>query len=64
VFVLFEPAPLIFTFTPIYEACTKLGYRAEGEAILRPSIPRHLKLIVTSSSFFLFSQQGRMARAH
>ena len=33
VFVLFEPAPLILTLTPIYEACAKLGYRAEGEAI-------------------------------
>src|SRR6188768_3573500 len=34
VFVLFEPAPLILTLTPIYEACAKLGYRAEGEAIV------------------------------
>jgi hypothetical protein len=34
VFVLFEPAPLILTLTPIYEACAKLGYPAEGEAIL------------------------------
>ena len=33
VFVLFEPAPLILTLTPIYEACAKLGYRAEGDAI-------------------------------
>ena len=33
VFVLFEPAPLILTLSPIYEACAKLGYRAEGEAI-------------------------------
>jgi hypothetical protein len=34
VFVLFEHAPLILTLTPIYEACARLGYRAEGEAIL------------------------------
>jgi hypothetical protein len=34
VFVLFEPAPLILTLTPIYEACAKLGYQAEGEAIV------------------------------
>jgi hypothetical protein len=34
VFVLFEPAPLILTLTPIYEACARLGYRAEGEAIV------------------------------
>ncbi len=34
VFVLFEPAPLILTLTPIYEACAKLGYDAEGEAIV------------------------------
>jgi hypothetical protein len=33
VFVLFEPAPLILTLTPIYEACAKLGYRAQGDAI-------------------------------
>ncbi len=33
IFVLFERAPLIVTLTPIYEACTKLGYQAEGEAI-------------------------------
>jgi len=33
IFVLFEPAPLILTLTPIYEACAKLGYRAEGDAI-------------------------------
>ena len=33
VFVLFAPAPLILTLTPIYEACVKLGYRAEGDAI-------------------------------
>lgn len=33
VFLLFEPAPLILTLTPIYEACAQLGYRAEGEAI-------------------------------
>ena len=26
IFVLFEPAPLIPTLTPIYEACAKLGY--------------------------------------
>ena len=34
VFVIFEPPPLILTLTPIYEACAKLGYRAEGEAIV------------------------------
>jgi hypothetical protein len=34
VFVIFEPTPLIPTLTPIYEACAKLGYRAEGEAIV------------------------------
>jgi hypothetical protein len=34
VFVLFEPAPLILTLTPIYEACAKRGYRSEGDAIL------------------------------
>jgi len=33
VFVLFEPAPLILTLTPIYEACAKLGYHAEGGAV-------------------------------
>jgi hypothetical protein len=33
IFVLFEPAPLILTLTPIYEACAKLGYQAEGDAI-------------------------------
>ena len=33
IFVLFEPAPLILTLTPIYEACAKLGYPAEGDAI-------------------------------
>ena len=33
IFVLFEPAPLIPTLTPIYEACAKLGYQAEGDAI-------------------------------
>jgi hypothetical protein len=33
IFVLFEPAPLILTLTPIYEACAKLGYLAEGDAI-------------------------------
>lgn len=27
IFVLFEPAPLILTLTPIYEACAKLGYQ-------------------------------------
>ena len=32
--VIFEPTPLILTLTPIYEACAKLGYRAEGEAIV------------------------------
>ena len=32
-FVLFETAPLILTLTPIYEACAKLGYAAEGDAI-------------------------------
>jgi hypothetical protein len=34
VFVLFEPAPLILTLRPIYEACAKLGYKAQGEAIM------------------------------
>ncbi len=34
VFVLFEPATLILTLTPIYEACAKLGYQAEDEAIV------------------------------
>lgn len=33
IFVLFEPAPLILTLTPIYEACAKFGYLAEGDAI-------------------------------
>src|SRR6266446_3597274 len=33
IFVLFEPAPLILTLTPIYEACAKLGYSARGDAI-------------------------------
>jgi len=33
IFVLFEAAPLILTLTPIYEACAKLGYLAEGDAI-------------------------------
>ncbi len=33
IFVLFEPAPLILTLTPIYEACARLGYEAEGDAI-------------------------------
>lgn len=33
VFVLFEPSALILTLTPIYEACAKLGYPPEGEAI-------------------------------
>jgi len=33
IFVLFEPAPLILTLTPIYEACARLGYSAEGDAI-------------------------------
>lgn len=33
IFVLFEPAPLILTLTPIYEACARLGYQAEGDAI-------------------------------
>ncbi len=33
IFVLFEPAPLILTLTPIYEASAKLGYPAEGDAI-------------------------------
>ena len=31
---LFEPAPLNLTLTPIYKACAKLGYPAEGEAIV------------------------------
>lgn len=34
IFVLFEPAPLILTLTPIYETCAALGYRPEGDAIL------------------------------
>lgn len=34
IFVLFEPAPLVLTLTPIYEACAKLGYQPEGDAIL------------------------------
>lgn len=33
IFVLFEPAPLVLSLTPIYEACAALGYRALGEAI-------------------------------
>lgn len=33
IFVLFEPAPLILTLTPIYEACVRRGYHAEGDAI-------------------------------
>jgi hypothetical protein len=33
IFVLFEPAPLILTLTPIYEACARLGHQAEGDAI-------------------------------
>ena len=33
IFVLFEPAPLILALTPIYGACAKLGYLAEGDAI-------------------------------
>lgn len=33
VFVLFESASAILTLTPIYEACARLGYQAEGEAI-------------------------------
>ena len=33
IFVLFEPAQLILTLTPIYEACAKLGYPAESDAI-------------------------------
>ena len=33
IFVLFEPAPLILTLTAIYEACAKLGYPAQGDAI-------------------------------
>lgn len=33
IFVLFEPAPLILTLTPIYEACAKRGYQPEGDAI-------------------------------
>ena len=33
IFVLFEPAPLILTLTPIYEACAKLGYQPLGDAI-------------------------------
>jgi hypothetical protein len=34
IFVLFEPAPLILTLTPIYEACAKRGYQPEGDAIV------------------------------
>lgn len=34
IFVLFEPAPLILTLTPIYEACAQLGYAAHEEAIV------------------------------
>jgi hypothetical protein len=33
VFVLFEPAALVLTLTSIYEACARLGYQAEGQAI-------------------------------
>ncbi len=33
IFVLFEPAALILTLSPIYEACAKLGYQPEGDAI-------------------------------
>jgi hypothetical protein len=33
IFVLFEPAPLILTLTPIYEACSRRGYAAEGDTI-------------------------------
>jgi hypothetical protein len=33
VFVHFEPAVLVLTLTPVYEACARLGYPAEGEAI-------------------------------
>lgn len=33
IFVLFEPAPLILTLTPIYEACAERGYQPEGDAI-------------------------------
>ena len=33
IFVLFESARLILTLTPIYEACAKLGYPAEGDSI-------------------------------
>lgn len=33
IFVLFEPAPLILTLTPIYEACAIRGYQPEGDAI-------------------------------
>ena len=39
VFVLFEPAPLILSLSPIYEACAKLGYRAAGDAIQIGSWP-------------------------
>ena len=34
IFVLFEPAPMILTLTPIYDACVKLGYQPQGDAIL------------------------------
>lgn len=33
IFVLFEPAPLILTLSPIYAACAKRGYQPEGDAI-------------------------------
>ncbi len=33
IFVLFEPAPVILTLTPIYEACAELGFLPEGDAI-------------------------------
>jgi hypothetical protein len=33
IFVFFEPAPLILTLTPIYEACARHGYHPEGDAI-------------------------------
>jgi hypothetical protein len=34
IFVLFEPAPMILTLTPIYEACANLGYKPQGDSIL------------------------------
>lgn len=33
IFVLFETGPLILSLTPIYDACAKLGFQAQGDAI-------------------------------